>query len=89
MRDAALSSVDPRSLGRGYRAQGRTEPPTLGLDGGRGYRPTRLRNMVRASTKGSWEQRDTSQREHGNAPRCDTDPNNGGDGDEHDDRDDY
>jgi hypothetical protein len=89
MRDAALSGTDPGSSSQGYRAQGRTEPPASGLDGGQGRRPTRLRNVVRASTEGSQERRDTSRRDRGNAPRRDADPNTGGDGDEHDDRDDY
>jgi hypothetical protein len=89
MRDAALSGTDLGSSSQGYRAWGRTEPPASGLDGGQGHHPIRLRNIVRASAEGSREQRDTSRRECGNAPRRYANPNIGSDGDEHDDRDDY
>jgi hypothetical protein len=89
MRDAALSGADPGSSSRGYWARGRTEPPTSDLDDGQGCRPTRLQNVVRPSAEGSQGRRDTSRRVRGNAARRDADPNTGGDGDEHDDRDDY
>jgi hypothetical protein len=89
MRDAALFGTDPGSLSRGYRVQGRTEPPASDLDGGQGCRPTRLRNMVWPSIEGSRERRDTSRRVRDNGARWDADPNTSGDGDEHDDRDDY
>jgi hypothetical protein len=45
--------------------------------------------MVGASVEGSRERRDTSQRACGNTLHRDADPNTGGDGDEHDDWDDY
>jgi hypothetical protein len=89
MRDAALSSADPGSSNRGYRARGRTEPSALDLDGGQGRRPTRLWIVVWPSVEGSRERKDTSRRIRGNAAHQDTDPNTGGDRDEHDDRDDY
>jgi hypothetical protein len=89
MRDAALSGADLRSSSRGYRARGRTEPPALDLNGGQGHRPTHLRNVVWPNAEGSRERRDTSRHVRGNAARRDADPNTGGDGDEHDDRDDY
>jgi hypothetical protein len=89
MRYAAFSSADPGSSSRGYWAWGRTEPLASGLDGGQGRRPTCLGNVVRASVEGSREQRDTSRHERGNAPRRDVNPNTGGEGDEHDDWDDY
>jgi hypothetical protein len=89
MRDAALSGMDLGSSSRGCRARGRTEPPALNLDGGQECQTTRLQNVVRPSAEGSRESRDTSRRDCGNAPRRDADPNNGGDGDEHDDQDNY
>jgi hypothetical protein len=89
IRDADLFGADPGSSSRGYRARDRTEPSASDLDSGQGRRPTHLRNVVRANTEGSRERRDTSRRECGNAPRRDADPNTDGEGDEHDDQEDY
>jgi hypothetical protein len=89
IRDAALSGADPGSSSRGYRARARMEPPASGLDGGQRCRLTRLRNVVRASTDGPRERRKNSRRERGNALRRDIDPPTEGEGDEHDDQDDY
>jgi hypothetical protein len=89
IRDAALSGADPRSSSRGYRARARTEPPASGLDGGQGCRPTRLRNVVWASADGPRKRRENSRGERGNALHRDANPPTEGEGDEHDDRDDY
>jgi hypothetical protein len=52
IKDATLSGADPGSLSRGYRVRGQMEPPASSLDASQGCRPTRLRNMVRASEDG-------------------------------------
>jgi hypothetical protein len=66
------------------------EPLALGLDGGQGRRSTNcLWNVVRASMEGSREEKKTFRHESGNALRRDADPTTEGEGDEHDDRDDY
>ena len=85
MRDAALSSTGPGSSSRGYRAQAQMEHLALGLDGGKGCQSARPWSVVRPCAEGSQEQRDTSQRGHSNAPRCNAHSNTGGDEDEHDD----